>query len=103
MLYLSRVQDGVLEQVKGVTYSIRGFLGPPAGIVPDSHQACDEMLDDLSDADYVLRLVTKTGNALWQCIIYLAPGDYHHFHSPADWTISMRRHIPGESSSLLHR
>ncbi len=33
---------------------------------------------------------------LYYCILYLAPGDYHWFHSPADWTIEHRRHIPGE-------
>ena len=41
----------------------------------------------------------KTGNEmkekLYYCILYLAPGDYHWFHSPTDWTIEHRRHIPG--------
>ena len=32
---------------------------------------------------------------IYYCIIYLAPGDYHWFHSPTDWTIEHRRHIPG--------
>ena len=35
-------------------------------------------------------------NKLYYCIMYLAPGDYHWFHSPTDWTIEHRRHIPGK-------
>jgi len=30
----------------------------------------------------------------------LAPGDYHRFHSPTDWTIYSRRHVPGELFSV---
>ena len=41
------------------------------------------------------------GNQLYYIIVYLGLGDYHHFHSPTNWTIQMRRHIVGESCSLL--
>jgi phosphatidylserine decarboxylase len=27
-------------------------------------------------------------------------GDYHHFHSPADWTVAARRHFPGKLLSV---
>ncbi|TGZ61791.1 hypothetical protein CRM22_007796 [Opisthorchis felineus] len=36
----------------------------------------------------------KTG--LHHLLIYLAPGDYHRFHSPTNWSIFMRRHFPGK-------
>ena len=28
-------------------------------------------------------------------VIYLAPGDYHRYHSPVSFTATYRRHIPG--------
>lgn len=39
-------------------------------------------------------------NDLFHVAIYLAPGDYHRFHSPTDWAISFRRHFPGELLSV---
>ncbi|KAL6944290.1 hypothetical protein ACO0RG_001022 [Hanseniaspora osmophila] len=33
-------------------------------------------------------------------VIYLAPGDYHHYHSPVDWIVKIRRHFPGELFSV---
>lgn len=38
--------------------------------------------------------------SLYQCIIYLAPGDYHRFHSPTEWTPQLRRHFTGELLSV---
>ena len=35
---------------------------------------------------------------LHHLVVYLAPGDYHRFHSPADWTVTFRRHFPGKES-----
>ncbi|WFD41799.1 phosphatidylserine decarboxylase [Malassezia psittaci] len=42
----------------------------------------------------------RPGHRLYFCVIYLAPGDYHRFHSPAPWVVEMRRHFRGELYSV---
>lgn len=42
----------------------------------------------------------KKGNKLFYCVIYLSPGDYHHFHSPTNWIIEKRRHFTGHLLSV---
>lgn len=40
----------------------------------------------------------KEGNKLFFTVIYLAPGDYHRYHSPTNWVVEKRRHFAGRSS-----
>lgn len=37
---------------------------------------------------------------LYYIVIYLAPGDYHRFHSPVSWVCTSRRHFAGELFSV---
>lgn len=92
ILHFGKVEDGVVEQVKGVNYTIQGFLGPQPGD--------EERTKPLDDSEYQKNMKIKPGYDLFNCIIYLAPGDYHRFHSPSDWKISHRRHFPGELLSV---
>nr|XP_042699705.1 phosphatidylserine decarboxylase proenzyme, mitochondrial-like isoform X3 [Chrysemys picta bellii] len=85
IVHLGRVRRSRLEQVKGVTYSLESFLGPQ---------------DWREDVGRDLSPWWRRGHQLYQCIIYLAPGDYHRFHSPTDWHIRHRRHFPGPSHQL---
>jgi phosphatidylserine decarboxylase len=45
--------------------------------------------------EYRSKLLHNSDNELYQLVIYLAPGDYHRFHSPAQWTVKFRRHFQG--------
>jgi len=65
----------MIEQVKGVTYMLEEFIGALAYLKT--------------------RVENDEKRCLQTVVLYLAPGDYHHFHSPVDWTISQRRHFPG--------
>ncbi|KAF9515167.1 hypothetical protein BS47DRAFT_1449919 [Hydnum rufescens UP504] len=40
------------------------------------------------------------GNELFFIVVYLAPGDYHRFHSPTAWVVEKRRHFAGELFSV---
>ncbi|XP_032771819.1 phosphatidylserine decarboxylase proenzyme, mitochondrial isoform X1 [Rattus rattus] len=94
ILTFGQVKNSEVEQVKGVTYSLESFLGP---------RACTEDLPfppAASCDSFRSQLVTREGNELYHCVIYLAPGDYHCFHSPTDWTVSHRRHFPGSLMSV---
>ncbi|XP_032802822.1 phosphatidylserine decarboxylase proenzyme, mitochondrial-like isoform X1 [Petromyzon marinus] len=91
ILHFGRVRNNEVEQVKGVTYSLESFLGPQ-GRTPSKEPVQSTVLQD--------QLVSRPGNALYHCVIYLAPGDYHRFHSPTDWTVHHRRHFPGTLMSV---
>lgn len=71
------------------------MCGSPAASVP-AHPPTAASCDSFRN-----QLVTREGNELYHCVIYLAPGDYHCFHSPTDWTVSHRRHFPGRLGLLL--
>ena len=42
----------------------------------------------------------RPGNSLFFSVIYLAPGDYHRYHSPTAWVVEKRRHFMGELFSV---
>jgi len=42
----------------------------------------------------------ETPTGLYYCVVYLAPGDYHRFHSPVSWVVETRRHFAGELFSV---
>ncbi|WVW85530.1 phosphatidylserine decarboxylase [Kwoniella bestiolae CBS 10118] len=39
-------------------------------------------------------------NRLYFMVVYLAPGDYHRFHSPTTWVVERRRHFTGDLFSV---
>ncbi|XP_076822212.1 phosphatidylserine decarboxylase proenzyme, mitochondrial-like [Clavelina lepadiformis] len=108
VLSLGKVHNGRVEQVKGITYSLQKFLGPLTE--PPRHnkwggdpsQVKNWSIAPLKQYQPAL-MHDPEKNDLYQCVIYLAPGDYHRFHSPVDWVMKHRRHIPGELLSVNPR
>lgn len=156
------IENGEIEQVKGMTYSIDALLGlkserlaAPSHSLDFDHETDDDSVmrrdeefakingisysvDDLlggesgdtyhmNDLDYkdegdgtakgskssfskelaVAQGVAPTtldnfnGNKqLYFAVIYLAPGDYHRYHSPTNWVTTLRRHFIGELFSV---
>jgi len=72
VVVFGEVTNDYVEQVKGVTYPLSGFLGSRAQDLMKNKDA-----------------------KLYHCVLYLAPGDYHRFHSPLEWTVCKSRHFPG--------
>ncbi|XP_073505165.1 phosphatidylserine decarboxylase proenzyme, mitochondrial-like [Phyllobates terribilis] len=89
VLHCGRTRGSQIEQVKGITYSLENFLGPQGWW--DSENSGGPFLQELG---------INPSNRLYHHVIYLAPGDYHRFHSPTDWSIQHRRHFPGSLLSV---
>lgn len=75
------VEDDRVEQIKGVTYSLDALLGyfPDKPIPEKGHS-----------------YIPAAGRKLYSVVIYLAPGDYHRFHSPTEWNLKTIRHFAGD-------
>lgn len=81
-----------IEQVKGSDYSLKALLGRP--------QNLEKSLSEISEKEYRKCYLKNPENELYYIVIYLAPGDYHRFHSPADIVFNSRRHFPGDLYSV---
>mmetsp|Transcript_34469 Transcript_34469/g.60494 ORF Transcript_34469/g.60494 Transcript_34469/m.60494 type:complete len:344 (-) Transcript_34469:1865-2896(-) len=74
------VKNDVLEHIKGGTYSLTHFLTGSAQLSQDS---------------FITTLKSRAETQLYYVTFYLAPGDYHRFHSPADVIFYYRSHLHG--------
>ena len=73
--------SGCLQQIKGIDFSLEEFLGR-----------------DVVQSINLSRNRSNKQTRLCFITLYLSPGDYHHFHSPANWRATLRRHFPGQQS-----
>lgn len=94
VIHFGKVDADQIEQVKGLTYSIAAFLGP---------QSWKKKVVREENVNYCQEILQNKDTALYHCVIYLAPGDYHRFHSPTDWDVFYRRHFPGYLFSVSPR
>ncbi|EXJ90136.1 phosphatidylserine decarboxylase [Capronia epimyces CBS 606.96] len=167
VLQFGTIENGEVEQVKGMTYSVDALLGKiaptspnpqapsnifappkdmtsPASDDPESKSiSADEEFANVNGISYTLPNLfsgsQQAGNSskqdastkslpsseaavsadlattqpwwspfsspttdkkLYYCVVYLAPGDYHRFHSPVSWVCTTRRHFAGELFSV---
>ncbi|KAL8943889.1 MAG: hypothetical protein Q9216_000783 [Gyalolechia sp. 2 TL-2023] len=106
--------DEEFANMNGISYSLpnlfsgpRGQQGTPAvdaSTTPKSTSEA-EVRADLALGDGSMRLwwsrnQNKVPSALFYIVVYLAPGDYHRFHSPTSWVAEKRRHFAGELYSV---
>ncbi|KAL7940585.1 phosphatidylserine decarboxylase domain-containing protein [Trichoderma barbatum] len=83
------------------------FARPKQHVTDESHKASSsravsEVRAELALGEkpwYDLLSPGKT-TSLYYAVIYLAPGDYHRFHSPTNWVVESRRHFAGELYSV---
>jgi phosphatidylserine decarboxylase len=108
--------DEEFAQVNGISYTLPNlFSGPwPKGGKP-TDMPTDQSTAPAASSEAEVRAElalgdaqrpwwapasVKTPTALYYCVIYLAPGDYHRFHSPVSWVVESRRHFAGELYSV---
>ncbi|KAI7893412.1 phosphatidylserine decarboxylase-domain-containing protein [Mucor mucedo] len=111
---LEIVDEEEFANVNGIEYSLEDMIikghavkteSPvgPDGLVrsektdPKVEKALVKLADVTPD---ITNVKVKPGNAMFFCVVYLAPGDYHRFHSPTNWVVQTRRHFAGELFSV---
>jgi len=99
--YLSTSPSTLDAEIKAKPTNM--FINETDGIGDDddddddnSHAKTSDDACDLEWQEYKSKLLHNPNNELYQFVVYLAPGDYHRFHSPADLKINFRRHFQGE-------
>ncbi|KAJ0167759.1 Phosphatidylserine decarboxylase proenzyme 1, mitochondrial [Colletotrichum tanaceti] len=105
--------DEEFARVNGISYTVpsllsgaamaqrQGSLKDEAGEHP-SASAVSEVRADLAlgEKPWYDLISPESKTSLYYAVIYLAPGDYHRFHSPANWVVERRRHFAGELFSV---
>ena len=84
-----------LDQIKGISYDVETFLGHP---MPSSEKVASSLpsLNDSTQETTTTERPPPSSSSQWYYItLYLAPGDYHRIHAPADVAIASRVHFPG--------
>jgi len=97
--------DYKISQVKGMDYSLKGVLGPQRKKGKDGSvkklEVGETSFTDMTNEEYVKKIIRDpVNNDLFYAVVYLAPKDYHRFHSPVNWECTSRRHFPGDLFSV---
>ncbi|KAK5089518.1 phosphatidylserine decarboxylase 1 [Exophiala xenobiotica] len=114
-------EDEEFARINGISYSLPTlFSGPESskdtrgrkGALPD---ATDQSTPSKPSSEAAVSADLASVTAPWwnpfqhtpdkptklyYLVVYLAPGDYHRFHSPVSWVCNTRRHFAGELYSV---
>lgn len=104
-------QDEEFARVNGIPYSLPSLLTGPKTSKKDevedqstgaSPTSVSEVRADLAlgERPWYELLSQENPTSLYYAVVYLAPGDYHRFHSPTNWVVERRRHFAGELFSV---
>ncbi|KKF96113.1 Phosphatidylserine decarboxylase 1 alpha chain [Ceratocystis platani] len=100
-------RDEEFARLNGISYTLPSLLsggsrGRAASTsadlsTPASKSTEQEVIDELAlgERPWYQQLSGTRKTALFYAVIYLAPGDYHRFHSPCNWVVERRRHFAG--------
>lgn len=107
--------DEEFARVNGISYTLPDLISGSAADKSHTSSLKDQSTTPASSseaevrADFALApsssswwnpFADDTSKALYYCVVYLAPGDYHRFHSPVAWVVESRRHFAGELYSV---
>lgn len=105
--------DEEFALVNGISYTVPGLLSGDPDAPAKRRASIDastaskatseiQVQEELARGDGNVWYAPKKAahHALFYCVIYLAPGDYHRFHSPTAWVVESRRHFAGELYSV---
>ncbi|KAI9791390.1 MAG: phosphatidylserine decarboxylase 1 [Peltula sp. TS41687] len=103
-------------RVNGISYTLPNLFSGSSHNGPSDHSVATdasttpkssseaEVSADLALGNttkpWYARFTSKNNTTLYYVVIYLAPGDYHRFHSPTAWVVEKRRHFAGELYSV---
>ncbi|RDA94743.1 hypothetical protein CP533_6725 [Ophiocordyceps camponoti-saundersi (nom. inval.)] len=106
-------QEEEFAQVNGISYTLPDLLSGAKKSTKARQAVTDESTEASPRAVSEVRAELALGErpwydvvsandttALYYAVVYLAPGDYHRFHSPTNWVVERRRHFPGELFSV---
>lgn len=107
----SMKSDAEFARMNGISYTLPGLLSGDSSTKRRASMDASTTSKPTSEIQVQEELArgegtpwyapkTAANHALFYVVLYLAPGDYHRFHSPAAWVVESRRHFAGELYSV---
>ena len=106
---LSLRADREFANINGISYTLPNLFSGPQDQSSTLTKADDQSTTPRASSEAAVRADLATtwslfspskATKLYYLVVYLAPGDYHRFHSPVSWVCSSRRHFAGELYSV---